>query len=135
MEKAVELGPRIHSLAQEASDHLGKEEPAEALPKQEEALKLWKEIADLLPKQDQQQQCDNPNQDKNQDDQQEKQPDQEQSDDSQQQQQQQPNPQDISKQQAESVLRKARDQEKKRRDLDKEVQQYLFRAHAVERDW
>ena len=133
MEKAVELGPEIHALAQEASDHLDKEELADALPKQEEALKLWKEIADLLPKQEQQEQCDQPNQDENQDDRQEQQ-DQEQSDDSRQQ-QQQPNPQDISKQQAESVLRKARDQEKKRRDLEKEVQQYLFRAHAVEKDW
>ena len=131
MEKAVELGPKIHVLAQEASDHLESKKPADALPKQKEALKLWKEIADLLPKQDQQEQCENPNQDEQQDDRQEQQ-DQEQSDDSQ---QQQPNPQDISKQQAESVLRKAREQEKKRRDLEKEVQQLLFRAHAVERDW
>jgi hypothetical protein len=132
MEKAVELGPQIYALAQDASGHLEKEELADALPKQEEALKLWKEIADLLPKQNPQEQCKNPSQDENQDDQQ----DQEQSDDSQQQQPQpQPSPQDISKQQAESVLRKARDQEKKRRHLEKEVQKYLFRAHAVERDW
>ena len=133
MERAVELGPRIHALAQEASDLLDKQEPADALPKQEETLKLWKEIADLLPKQEKQEQCDQPNQDENQDDRQEQQ-DQEQSDDSQQQ-QPQPNPQDISKQQAESVLRKARDQQKKLRDLEKDVQRHLFRARAVERDW
>ena len=133
MEKAVESGPKIHVLGQEASDRLEKAEALQALPKQKEALKLWKEIADLLPKQDQQEQCDNPKQDESKNDQQEQQ-DQEQSKDSQQQ-QKQPSPEDISKQQAESVLRKARDQEKKRRDLEKEVERHLFRAHAVERDW
>ncbi len=133
MEKAVELGPTIHTLSQEASDHLDKEEVTDALPKQQEALKLWKEIADLLPKQDQQQQCENPKQDESQDDQQDEQ-DEEQSDDSEQQ-QEQPSPEDLSKQQAESVLRKSREQDKKRRELEKEVQQYLMRSHAVERDW
>ena len=132
MEKAIELGPQIGSLADEAAGLLEEDKPAEALPKQEETLKLLKEIADLLPKQDQQQQGDQPQDDQQDDDDQQQQDQQQQSD---QQQQQQPRPEDLSKQQAESVLRKVRDRNRDRRDLEKQLQQYLYRGGAVERDW
>ena len=52
MEKAVELGPKVEKLSGEAVQLLRDRKPAEALPKQQEALKLLKEIAEPLPKQD-----------------------------------------------------------------------------------
>jgi Ca-activated chloride channel family protein len=128
MQKAVELGPRIHDLTDEAATHLQEKEPAQALPKQEEALKLLKEIADPLPRQDQQQQGDQ-QQDQQQGDQQQ----QEQS--GQEQKQQEREPQDLSKRQAESVLRKARERQRQRRDLQKQLDRQIYRPGAVEKDW
>jgi hypothetical protein len=131
MQKAVELGPQVKTLADEAAAHLGEKKPTEALPKQEEALKLLEEIAEPLPKQNQEQQGD-----QNQDGQQ-------QDDESQQQQQsgndqperQDRRPQDLSRRQAEAVLRKVRDRQRDRRRLDQELQEYLYRPDAVEEDW
>jgi len=120
MEKAVELAPKVQELADEAAADLEQEKPADALPKQEEALKLLKEIADPLPKQDQQQD--------------QQQQDQQQSDQEQQQQQKQQQ-RDLSKQQAESVLRKARDRQRERREMEKQLQRYLYRPGQVEKDW
>ena len=62
MEKAVELGPKVEKLSGEAVQLLRDRKPAEALPKQQEALKLLKEIAEPLPKQDQKQDQDKQNQ-------------------------------------------------------------------------
>ena len=62
MEKALELGPKVEKLSGEAVHLLRDRKPAEALPKQQEAFKLLKEIAEPLPKQ-------NPKQDQNQQDQ------------------------------------------------------------------
>lgn len=129
MEKAVELGPKVFELTGQSATHLDEEKPAEALPKQEEALKLLKEIADPLPKQDQQQQGDQ-QQDQEEDDQ-EKQ-NQEQSGEKQQQDRQ---PRDASQQQAESVLKKVRERQRDRRDLEKRLQQHIYRRGAVEKDW
>jgi Ca-activated chloride channel family protein len=56
MEKAVEFGPKVEELSGEAAELLRKSKPNDALPKQKECLKLLNEIADLLPKQDQQDQ-------------------------------------------------------------------------------
>ncbi len=53
LQMGVELAPRVEQLAREAANLLSQEKPAEALPKQQEALKLLKE---MLPKQQQQQQ-------------------------------------------------------------------------------
>jgi hypothetical protein len=128
MQKAIELGPKIHDLADEAATHLEEDEPAQALPKQEEALKLLKEIADQLPQQDQQQQGDQ-QQDQQQGDQKERQQS------GQEQRQPQRQPRDLSKRQAESVLRKARERQRQRRDLQKQLDRQIYRPGAVERDW
>lgn len=130
IEKAVELGPRIHDLADEAATHLAEDEPAQALPKQEQALKLLKEIADALPKQDQQQQND-----QQQDQQQRDQQQQQQQQSGQDQKQQERQPQDLSQRQAEAVLRKARERERQRRDLEKQLDRQIYRPGAVEKDW
>ncbi|MBN2476268.1 MAG: hypothetical protein JXB62_16770 [Pirellulales bacterium] len=131
MQKAIELAPRVQTLATEAADSLGRQEPDHALPKQEEALKLLKEIADPLPKQDQQQQqCDQP---QNQQQDQQKQPSD--GDRQQQQEQQAQQPPDLSKQQAEAVLRKARQRQQERREIDKRLRSYLYRPGEVEKDW
>ena len=65
--KAIELGPRIEILTRNAAADLQQQAWSEALPKQEEALKLLKEIAALLPPQEQenedQEQQDQENQD------------------------------------------------------------------------
>ena len=129
MEKAVELGPKVQELTAEAADKLEEEKPDEALSKQEEALKLLKEIADPLPKQEQQ----DGQQGDQQQPKQEQQRDQQQS--GQQQDQQARRPQDLSKQQAEAVLRKARERQRERRELEKQLQQYLYRPGTVEKDW
>ncbi|MBN1910527.1 MAG: hypothetical protein JW818_12355 [Pirellulales bacterium] len=73
MEKAIELGPKIHELTAAAARDLDEERPDEALPKQEEALRLLREIAEPL-KQPNQNQCQNKqqNQDKNKQDQKDK---------------------------------------------------------------
>jgi hypothetical protein len=52
--KALELGPRIELLTSEAAADLQQQAWSKALPKQEEVLKLLKEIAALLPPQEQQ---------------------------------------------------------------------------------
>ncbi len=105
LEKAVELGPKVKTLTDEAATHLQEAKPAEALPKQEEALKLLKEIADPLPKQDQQQQGEQQKDEQEKD----RQQDQQESEEGQNEKQQPRKPQDLSIQQAEAVLRKARE--------------------------
>ena len=69
MKRAVELGPRVMTLTAGAAKDLDRDQPALALPKQQEALKLLKKIAEPLkqPNQNQQQNQDQKdNQDKNQ---------------------------------------------------------------------
>ena len=51
LQKAIELGPKIVPLTKQAAEELKKEQPASALPNQEQALKLLREIAESLPKQ------------------------------------------------------------------------------------
>jgi len=129
MEEAVELGPKVFELTDQSATHLDEEKPAEALPKQEEALKLLKEIADPLPKQDQQQQGDQ-QQDQEENDQEKKQ-NQEQSGEKQQDRQ----PREASQREAEAVLKKVRERQRDRRDLEKQLQQHIYRRGAVEKDW
>ncbi len=62
MQLAVELGPQVETLTDEAATHLDEEQPTPARPKQKEALRLLEEIAKPLEDQDnknQQQQQDN----------------------------------------------------------------------------
>lgn len=56
LETAVKLTPQIQSLAREAASHVERSEHAEALPKQEEALRLLEEIARKFPPPPKQQQ-------------------------------------------------------------------------------
>jgi hypothetical protein len=53
LQLGIDLSPKVEQLAREAADLLDQEKSAEALPKQQEALKLLKE---MLPKQQQQEQ-------------------------------------------------------------------------------
>jgi len=110
LEKAKELGPKIQDLCDEAAISLEKEDAGAALPTQEEALKLLKEIAESLPKQ--------PQQNQNQNDQ-----------------QQQQRRQDPSRQQAEAVLRKVREREREHLEIQKKLGRYLRGGIVVDKDW
>jgi hypothetical protein len=142
LEKAVELAPEIAPIAGEAADLLEQQQPADAHPKQQRALEMLREIAELLPKQDQQKQPPQ-NQDQNQQDNQQQQQDQQQQDQQkqqqreqeQQEQQQQQSAKKLSQRQAEAALRKVRERQRKRRELEKELNRQIYRPEAVERDW
>lgn len=130
LDKAIELGPKIQGLCDEAAKSLQNEDAKAALPKQEEALKLLKEIAESLPKE--------PQQNQNQGDQQEQQDDQRKQPKQQpsgQDQKQQQRPQDLSRQQAEAVLRKVREREREHRERQKELGRFLQRGVDVDKDW
>ncbi len=155
LKKAIEFGPeKLRKPAAEAATLLENQKPAEAVVQQKESLKLLQEIADLLPKQNQQDQNQqNDQQGSKQDD---KQQDQKQNPDQNPDQQQepkqepnkqnqkpqpkapqsqQPKKQDLSKQQAESVLRKVRERQQYRREMERQIQQFIVRPEAVEKDW
>jgi len=129
LDKAIELGPKVHELCEEALKLLDENDTGAALPKQEEALKLLKEIAESLPKQQQQEQGQNDQQ------QQEKQQDQQQSPENRDQQKPQQQPQDLSQQQAEAVLRKVREREREHRERQKQLQRYMGGGVVVDKDW
>jgi len=129
MEKAVELGPQVRDLAREAAEQLAERNFTQALPKQQEALKLLREVADLLPKQNQQQQQGNQDQDQQGNQKQ----DQQQS--GQEPRQDKRPPQDVSKRQAETILRKVRERQRQRHELDRALQKRIHRPGAVEKDW
>jgi hypothetical protein len=140
-EKAIELAPKITELASAAANNLQEGNFQDARPKQEEALRLLKEIAPKTPpdenqedkkddeKQDQQQdQKDQQQQGEN-----EKQPEQqnqEQKEKSGEQKQQ-----DLSRQQAEALLSKARQREREYRERQKAQLQALQGTFQVDRDW
>jgi hypothetical protein len=127
LEKAIELSPRIGELAGEAAESLRAEDAAAALPKEEEALKLLKEIAESMPKQDQDQQGD-----QNQEQQNQEQKNQEQEQQQQQQEQQQRQERKLSREEAERLLQKAKEQEKEYR---KKAAQPLGHPGKVDKDW
>jgi len=147
MLNAVQYAPKVRALTIKATNHLEDDDPAAALPMQEEALELLKKMLPKQPK-DQNQQQDQQKQDQNQDkkddenkkeqdkkeqdgkDQHQKEKDQDGKD-----QQQQKEPRDLSKQQADAVLRKARQRQQEKRKLEKMLQQYLYRPGKVEKDW
>ncbi|MBC8353631.1 MAG: hypothetical protein H8E66_16655 [Planctomycetes bacterium] len=144
-DKAIELAPKIVELANDASNDLQEGKWQEAHPKQEEALRLLKEIAPKTPpdedQEDQQndekkdEQNDDQNQEQQQDkkDEQQDQQDEQQKDekDSKQEQQQK----DLSRQQAEALLSKARQREREHRDRKKEQLRAIQGTMRVERDW
>ena len=154
MERAIELAPQIAEATMTAEQLLSDENAQGARPHQQQAADLLQEIIDLFPKQDPQQ-----NQDQNQDDQNqdsgnedEQQQDQQQSDSEnpedqddeeqnsdeeqqQQQNQQQEQQQNMSRQQAESVLRRARERERQHREQKKALERAIAVPVPVERDW
>lgn len=128
LQKAIELGPKIVPLTTQAAEALKKEQTAVALPSQEEALKLLREIAESLPKQ--------PPQDGQQQEQPKQPPDQPQD----QQQKQQPSsskpqPQSLSQQQAEALMRKVRERDRQHRERQQQLQQFRRGGVAVDKDW
>ena len=126
-EKAIELCPRIVELADEAVEALDEQDTPKALPKQEEALKLLKEIAEQLPKQDQ---------DQNQDKQDENQGDRKQNDQQQNQQpRDRPSQQDLTREQAEQMIRRARERERQHRQMQKQMRAAGHGRAMVDRDW
>jgi Ca-activated chloride channel family protein len=169
LKEALQLGvqsaPKVEKLADEAASLLEEDKPDEALPKQQEALKLLK---DMLPKQQQQEQekkeqdkkdqekKDQDKKDQNKKDQEKKdqqQKEQEKKDqgkqdqnkqdkqkkdeakNQRQQDKQQQNKRDLSKQQAEAVLHKARERQEQHHELEKTLEGYLYRPEKVEKDW
>jgi len=129
MEKAIELGPKVEKLSGEAVELLRDRKPAEALPKQQEALRLLKEIAEPLPKQ-------NPPQDQKQQDQNKQERNKQEQG---KQDQKQPDPkeqqQEASQQQAEAAIRQVEDRQQQRKEMEKQLQRYLSRPGNVEKDW
>ncbi len=136
MEKAVELGPKIEKLSGEAVQLFRDRKPAEALPKQQEALKLLKEIAEPLPKQDQMQMQNQnqPNQDK-QDKKQQDKPDKKQQPKSDQKEQKQDEQREAAQQQAEAEIRQVQERQQKRQEMEKQLQRYLIKPGKVDKDW
>ena len=140
--KAIGNAPRIIDLANRAAADLGAERIEEALPREEEALRLLKEIEELLPRQDQQQndQDDDQQQDKQDKDQEQQQQQQQQQQDKQDQgkqegEQQSPSSQSMTPEEIEALLRKAEERERKHREeKEQRVRAYAARG-KVERDW
>lgn len=154
--KAMELAPQVVDLARDAAEHITGREWEEARPKQEEALRLLKEMTPP-PQDNQQQQQDqqqdqneeqdetnqqkNQQQDKQSDDEQDqkKSQDKEQQEKKQQQDDQQRKKQNqertLSRQQAEALLRKVRQREREHRDREKKLRALLQGSIPVDRDW
>jgi hypothetical protein len=147
MDKAVELCPRVASLAADAADLLEDRKPGEALPKQEEALKLLLDIAEPLRKQqqEQQEQQDKEKQDEQQDqkepqDQQEDQPEQDQQNKDQEEKQRQGNRKDekrrqMSQKEIQALLENVRERKRKRDEELKKMRALIGGRDGVDKDW
>ena len=133
MEKAVELAPKVEKLSGEAAELLRDCKQVEALPKQQEALKLLKEIAEPLPKQkpqkDDKKKDDNKQDQKQQQDKKDSKPDEKKQDEKKQQQQ------DPAQQKADSAIRQVQDRQQQRQEKEKQMQRYLLRSAKVDKDW
>ncbi len=130
MEKAIELCPRVRELCAGASEELGRGNAEAALPDEEEALKLLKEIADPLPKQDQNKQGD-----QNKDDQQQDGQNKEQEQDKGEQQKKEQPRKELSKNQAEAILQKVKERERDYKNKKKEHERALLKPSKTEKDW
>jgi len=126
LEKAVELGPRIPPLTGQAAEDLKNAQPAAALPHQEQALALFRQIAELLPKQ--------PPQDGASPDQQQPPPTDSQDQQPQPEADRSPSP-GLSQQQAEALMRKVRERDRQYREKQQELQPFRRGAVVVEKDW
>jgi hypothetical protein len=145
-EKASEHAPRIAELSVSTADLFGGADFAAALPQAEEIRRLLKEIRDLMPKDEQQQQDqeqEGEQDQKEQDPQQEgeKPPEQQPKPTEQDQQEPQPSEQEkqpppkLTEQQAEQLLRQALAREQEFKDKMKELQKAMAVPVKVEKDW
>ena len=134
LEKAVQTGPAIEQLAVEAAADLENEDLESALPKQEEVLKLLKEIAETLPKQEQNEQDQQNQQDQGEGQQQENKQQDQQPSNQDSQQPKQPE-QNVSKQQAEALMRKVRERERDYRQQKKQLRGLFGGGAKVDKDW
>lgn len=134
LEKAVQTGPAIEQLAVEAAADLENEDLESALPKQEEVLKLLKEIAETLPKQEQNEQDQQNQQDQGEGQQQENKQQDQQPSNQDSQQPKQPE-QNVSEQQAEALMRKVRERERDYRQQKKQLRGLLGGGAKVDKDW
>ncbi len=128
--KAKELAPVIGELSREAAASLREENPDGALPKEEEALKLLKEIADLLPKNEKQQGGDDQKEGK-QDQQQDQKQDQKQD----QRQKEKQKKRDLSREEAEAILRQSKERERKYKEKKAEQREGVGLSGGVDKDW
>lgn len=136
MKKAVELGPKVEKLSDEAAQLLRNRKPADALSRQQEALKLLKEIAAPLPKQNppqQKQQTPNKQDQSKQDQNEQKQKDQGEKQQNQQNPEQQQK--DAAQQHAEAAIRQVQERQQQRQEMGKQLQRYQTRPGNVEKDW
>ncbi len=143
LRKGIELGPRIVERSKEAVTELDGGRPDQAIPDQTEALALWKEIADLLPKDDSKPQP-KPDQDGPSGEDPQKPPDPESGDpkdpsqkpESPQPKEPQPSdPKERAKEQAETMLRKALEREREIKERHKKLRQILMELEKVDKDW
>ena len=165
LKKAIELGPQVVEHSAAAKEHLRQPDVVAALPEQEQALELLKQIAESLPKQDQNEdqqsgqdqqqgekqseQNEQQNQEQNgQQDQKNKSEDQQDGNQQQDQSENQPSEQKQSQSdeqqqtdeqspeaRAMSILRRAREREQQHRDLQKQIQRIIGGRAPVEKDW
>ncbi|HJN11905.1 MAG TPA: hypothetical protein QF564_24685 [Pirellulaceae bacterium] len=131
--KAIELGPRIENLTSEAAADLQQQAWSEALPKQEEALELLQEIAELLPPQEQenedQEQQDQENQDEQDKEDQEKDGEQDKPSDDEQKKKQDHDQKD-SKQEDDADKKKSNEEREKSKKEQGQPQEKLSRQQA-----
>jgi hypothetical protein len=145
MEKAVELAPRVTKLTGEAADELDANKPGDALPQQEEALKLLREIAEPLRQQQQQDQQDQEKQEQEKDKSEEQQSNQDQEEKEKQeekQEQQQGSRQDekrqrkqMSQKELQALLENVRERKRKRDEQLKKIRAAVARPAGVDKDW
>ena len=144
MEKAVEVCPQVATLTGEAADLLENRKPGEALPKQEEALKLLQEITEPIRKQQEEEQKEREEQQQNEDQQPEDQPqdepDQDQENQEREEQQRQGSRQDekrrqMSQKQIQALLENMRERKRKRDEALKQLRAVMGGRSKVDKDW
>jgi hypothetical protein len=147
MEKAVELGPQVAELVESAAAELDKNQPGEALPHQAQALKLLREIAEPLrreqpqqekeqekDKQDEQNQPEQPKEEKKPKEDQKKEETQEEPRQGQQQQEKRQR-QPISEKEMQALLQNVRERKRKRDEELKKIRAFIARPPGVDKDW
>jgi hypothetical protein len=146
MENAVQLAPRVANLTAAAAEQLDNNQPGEALPQQEEALRLLREIAKPLREQRQQEQQNKDNQEQQERQQQQEQQkkdrnqEQEKKQDEQQQrhgnqQQERLQRQPMSEEQLQALIENVRERKRKRDEELKRIRAAVARPAGVDKDW